>query len=208
VGTIDKAMAVLRAVERRPGTLAELVEATGLTRATAHRLAAALEAHGMLRRVDGGRYAPGLGLLALARAAAAAQPLADLAAPALEELREATGESVQLYIRDGDRRVCIASLESPHGLRTIVETGETLPLDRGSAGRALTATTGQDGWVASVEEREAGVASVSAAVLDPTGEVAAAVGISGPVERLTRDPGARHGAAVLAAARAIGGALA
>ena len=200
-------MAVLRAVERRPATLAELVDATGLTRATAHRLAASLEVHGLLRRVDGGRYAPGLGLLALARAASAALPLADLAAPALEDLRAETGESVQLYVRDGERRVCIASLESPHGLRTIVETGETLPLDRGSAGRVLTAATGQDGWVASVEEREAGVASVSAAVVDPAGQIAAAVGISGPIERLTRDPGALHGAAVLAAAGAISEAL-
>ncbi|MEI2697023.1 MAG: hypothetical protein V9E94_01305 [Microthrixaceae bacterium] len=64
-------------------------------------------------------------------------PLAEVARPAMEELREATGESVQLYVRDGDERVCVAAIESSHGLRTIVAVGAVLPMDRGSAGRAL-----------------------------------------------------------------------
>jgi DNA-binding IclR family transcriptional regulator len=204
VGTVDKAVTVLDATEGGPVTLAQLVEATGLTRATTHRLAAALEVHGLLRRLEGGRFVPGLRLLALGRAAAAMLPLAELARPALVGLRDATGESVQLYVRQGEERVCVASLESPHGLRTIVGTGESLPLDRGSAGRVLTEATGEDGWVASVEEREAGVASVSAPVVDGDGAVIAAVGISGPVERLTREPGLRHGGHVAAAARHIG----
>ncbi len=58
---------------------------------------------------------------------------------ALATLRDATGESVQLYVRDGDRRVCVAALESPHGLRTIVPLGAALPLGVGSAGRVLAA---------------------------------------------------------------------
>ena len=203
VGTIDKALSVLDATERRPLTLAELVEVTGITRATAHRLASALETHGLLRRLDGGRFAPGLRLLALGRAAAAALPLAELAGLALVALRDATGESVQLYVRQGAERVCVASLESPHGLRTIVEAGEALPVDRGSAGRVLLGQSGEDGWLASVEEREPGVASVSAPVLDPSGATIAAVGVSGPVERLTRNPGARHGRRVVDAAREI-----
>jgi DNA-binding IclR family transcriptional regulator len=49
VGVLDKAVAILAAVEQRPLALAGLVEATGFHRATAHRLATALEAHGMLR---------------------------------------------------------------------------------------------------------------------------------------------------------------
>ena len=38
---------------------------------------------------------------------------------------------------DGDRRRCVASLDSPSELRTIVPVGALLPLDRGSAGRVL-----------------------------------------------------------------------
>jgi len=205
VGVLDKAVRVLAAVADRPLDLGGLVAATGLPRATAHRLAVALEAHRLLRRDADGRFAPGLGLAALGRAAAAAFPVAEAAAPALAALRDATGESVQLYVRDGDRRVCLASLESPHGLRTIVPLGAALPLGLGSAGRLL----GGDeialrrGWAQSVGEREPGVASVSAPVFGPGGGIVAAVGISGPIDRLGRDPGSTHADAVVAAARAI-----
>ena len=207
MGTIDKGVRVLAAVEAiGPCALADLVAATGLSRATTHRLAVALETHGLLRRTADGRFALGLRLVGLGRAATDALPLAEAAASALAALRDATGESVQLYVREGEHRVCIASLESPHGLRTIVPVGATLPLDRGSAGRVLWGEP-VAGWSESVEEREPGVASVSAPVLDDVGRVVAAVGVSGPVERTSRRPGERYGAAVLDAARANEAAL-
>lgn len=202
VGTLDKAVLILDALEVEPLALAGLVEATRLPRATAHRLAAALQAHGLVRRTDDGRFALGLRLVALGRAAADHLPLADAARPALAALRDVTEESVQLYVRQGDRRVCVAALESPHGLRTIVATGASLPLDRGSAGRVLQEDPGVP-WVASVAEREAGVASVSAPVHDADGRVVAAVSVSGPVERTGTDPGARYGSSVAQAASAI-----
>jgi DNA-binding IclR family transcriptional regulator len=65
---------------------------------------------------------------------------------------------------------------------------------------------GKRGWIESVEEREPGVASVSAPVRDGHGEVIAAVSISGPVQRTTRTPGKRYGAAVARAARGVSGA--
>ena len=199
VGVLDKAVVVLDAIETRPRNLAELVAATSLSRATAHRLATALEVHGLLRRDHDGRFALGPHALALGAAATRGWPLTEVAGPILADLRDLTGESAQLYVRDGDRRVCIASLESTHGLRTIVTAGASLPLDQGSGGRALLGD-GAEGWVASVEEREPGVASVSAPVVDRVGEVAAAIGVSGPVERLSREPGAAFGPAVMAAA--------
>ena len=212
MGVLDKAFCVLDALEDRPRSLAELVQATGISRATAHRLAAALEVHGLVRRDEDGRFALGARLIGLGRAAAETLPLASAAADALAELRDATGESVQLYVRDGEHRVCVAALQSPHGLRTIVPLGAILPLGVGSAGRLLADTAADDasagsktgpGWVASVGEREAGVASVSAPVCDPSGRVVAAVSVSGPIERTTRQPGRRYGSAVLAAARRV-----
>ncbi|HEY6532713.1 MAG TPA: IclR family transcriptional regulator [Acidimicrobiales bacterium] len=205
VGVLDKAVGLLDVLEDRPRSLAELVDATGLSRATAHRLATALEAHGLVRRDDDGRFTLGTRLIALGRAASDRVPLAAAAADALEELRDATGESVQLYVREGELRICVAALQSPHGLRTIVPLGASLPLDVGSAGRLLldesSERSGPDpGWVASVGEREAGVASVSAPVRDASGRVVAAVSVSGPIERTTRQPGRRYGDAVVAAA--------
>ncbi|MEO6790039.1 MAG: IclR family transcriptional regulator C-terminal domain-containing protein, partial [Ornithinibacter sp.] len=56
------------------------------------------------------------------------------------------------------------------------------------------------GWAQSVGEREPGVASVSAPVRSPSGRVIAAVSISGPIERLSRQPGRLHAATVIAGA--------
>lgn len=197
IGVLDKAVSVLDAVEAAPRTLAGLVDATGLSRATAHRLAVALEVHGLLTRDAAGRFVVGPRLTGV--------DLPAVARPALEALRDATGESTQLYVRRGDRRLCVLSLESPHGLRTIVPVGMSLPLDVGSAGEVLRGDAG--GWTQSVEERERGVASVSAPVLDGRGQVLAAVSVSGPIERTTRKPGRLYAGAVCEAAAAVSTAL-
>lgn len=207
VGVVDKSVRLLSAVADAPRSLVELTAATGMSRATAHRIAVALEQHGLLRRAPDGRFALGLHLVALGRAAAEQLPLATAARPALSELRDATGESVQLYVRDGDRRVCVAAIESPHGLRTIVPVGAALPMDRGSAGRVLAGEVPGSGWVQTVGEREAGVASVSAPVRAADGELVAAISASGPIDRLGKQPGRVHGAAVLAAACRVEAAL-
>lgn len=201
IGVLDKAVSILDALEAGPRSLAELAAATGVARATAHRLAVALEAHQLVRRTPDGRFGLGTRLTALG--------LAGTARPALERLRDVTAESVQLYVRRGDRRLCVASLESPHGLRTIVAVGASLPLDEGSAGKVLRLDPDavRRGWAQSVEERERGVASVSAPVRGADGDVVAAVSVSGPVERTTRAPSRLYATAVLEAARAVERAL-
>ncbi|MEA3078227.1 MAG: hypothetical protein QOF60_3135 [Actinomycetota bacterium] len=200
IGVLDKAVSILDALEESPLALAELASVTGLPRATAHRLASALEVHGFVARESDGRFRLGRRV--------ASRSLADAARPVLEALRDTTGESVQLYVPRGDKRVCIVSLESPHSLRTIVPVGAALPMDVGSAARVLSGGVAgrRRGWAESVEEREKGVASVSAPV-HRDGAVVAAVSVSGPVERTSRQPGRRYSAAVVAAAREVEAAL-
>jgi len=194
------------ALESGPLGLSDLSLAAGLPRATAHRLAQALEIHALVERDRAGRFGLGPRLARLARSAGVTgrRTLSEAAGPALADLRDATGESAQLYVRAGESRVCILSLESPHSLRTIVPVGATLPMDRGSAAKVLKADPEvlRRGWAQSVEERERGVASVSAPVT-VSGQVIAAVSVSGPVERTTRSPGRRYAKSVMAAARAV-----
>lgn len=203
VGVVDKVVAVMRALETNgPLSLIELQDATGMPRATAHRLASALEDHGLVRREANGKFALGMGLVSMGKAASSALPLTEIARPVLDTLRTTTGESVQLYMREGEGRRCVVSLESPHGLRWIVPEGSLLPLNAGSAGHVLAGErVDKRGWIQSIGEREAGVASVSAPVVNAQGMVVAAISVSGPIERLSRKPGERHGAAVVNAAR-------
>ncbi len=221
VGVLDKSVTILAALaEEGPLSLAGLVEATGLSRPTAHRLAGALEAHRLVGRDAAGRYRLGLRLLGWAGAVQADLGLVEAARPVLEALRDETGESAQLFVRDGDSRFCVAASERPAGLRDTVPIGAVLPIDRGSGGKVLLAfasdgaagpyptvdpveleTIRRRGWAASVAEREDGVCSVSAPVLDSGGRVHAALGVSGPINRLGRQPGRQLAAPVLAAAR-------
>jgi len=219
VQTLDRAIGVLDAVAThgRAG-LADLVDLTGLARPTAHRLAVALERQGLLARDDDGRFRLGSRLVAWGAAAARDLALAQAAGPVLEQLVDETGESAQLYVRDGDRRVCVAVRERASGLRDTVPLGAVFPLTAGSGAKVLLAwapaadaarfdldprelaTVRSKGWAESVAEREAGVASVSAPVRDGDGRVVAAISVSGPIERLGRRPGKRLATHVVAAA--------
>jgi DNA-binding IclR family transcriptional regulator len=220
---LDKAVGVLRATAAEPCGLAELCERTGLPRATAHRLAVGLEVHGLLHRGSDGRWRPGPTLSELA--AGGTDPLLEAAASVLPKLRDITGESVQLYRREGGQRVCVAAAEPASGLRDTVPVGSRLPMTAGSGAKVLAAwadpgvqravlaeaTFGERvlidvrrrGWAQSVAERESGVASVSAPVRDAAGQVIAAVSVSGPVDRIGRRPGVRWAADLLAAAEAL-----
>ena len=205
VGVIDKSILIIEAVQQGAHSLAQLTSATGLSRATTYRLAVALEVHNLIRRDTAGNFQLGWRLVALGRAAEAGQGLIVTAEPILRRLRDLTGESAQLYLRDGEHRVCVAASESAHGLRTIVSVGAVLPVEVGSAGRVLLGQAGnsRSGWIESVAEREVGVASVSAPVRDAASAVIAAIGVSGPIERTSRQPGRRYGRDVVAAAREL-----
>jgi len=143
----------------------------------------------------------------------------------LAALRDHTGESAQLYRRQGDQRICVAAAERPIGLRDSIPVGATLTMHAGSAAQILLAWEEPDrlhrglqgakftatilsgvrrrGWAQSVSEREVGVASVSAPVRGPSGRIVAAVSVSGPLERLSRQPGRLHAAAVVSAANRL-----
>jgi DNA-binding IclR family transcriptional regulator len=225
VGVLDKAVSVLNAMETGPASLAQLVSATGLARPTAHRIAVALEHHRLVTRDAQGRFVLGPRMAA----AAGEDRLLSVAQPILGYLRDVTGESAQLYRRQADLRICVAAAERASGLRDTVPVGSALPMTAGSAAQVLLAWEDAErmhrglrgakfsapmlaqirrrGWAASVGEREAGVASVSAPVRGAGGRVVAAVSVSGPIERLTRSPGRLHAAAVVGAGDKISGLI-
>ncbi|MGQ7787320.1 IclR family transcriptional regulator [Nesterenkonia sp. CL21] len=224
IGVVDKSVMILDALEAGPASLAQLVECTGLARPTVHRLASALIHHRFLSRDVRGRYVIGSRLAELA-SAAGDDRLVSAAGPILLKLRDATGESSQLYRRQGDARVCVASAERPIGLRDSIPVGTQLSMKAGSAAQVLLAWEDHErlveglqgarftptvlagvrrrGWGESLGEREPGVASVSAPVRGPSGRVIAAVSISGPIERLTRQPGRQHAEVVVQAAHQL-----
>ncbi len=223
IGVLDKAVGLLHTIAESPCGLAELCERTELPRATAYRLAAALEVHRLLARDDEGRWRLGPAVTELA--AHVSDSLLTASAVVLPVLRETTGESVQLYRREGTSRICLAALEPAAGLRDTVPVGARLPMTAGSGAKVLLAYSDaatqkavlpsakftervladvrRRGWAQSVAEREPGVASISAPVRDGRGIVIAAISVSGPIDRIGRRPGARWAADLLSASEAL-----
>ena len=143
VGVLDKTVKILDALESGPSTLGQLVAATGLARPTAHRLAIALERHRFVLRDQHGRFVLGSRFAELA-AAAGEDRLLTAAGPILQTLLDRTGESAQIYRRQGDQRVCIAAVERASGLRDSIPVGAMLSMEAGSAAQILLAWEDSD----------------------------------------------------------------
>jgi DNA-binding IclR family transcriptional regulator len=223
VGVLDRCVALLDQLADGPRSLRLLAQAGGIPRPTAHRLLVALEAHRLVARDAAGLFRLGPRLTELAAVAGPELDLAGAAGPVLSHLHEATGESVQLYVRSGSHRLCIAARDAGTGLRDSVPVGALLPLLAGSGGKVLLAWSPDSaslpaeqqaelaairsrGWAASVAEREPGVASVSAPVLRD-GVLLGALCVSGPVSRLGQSPGRKLSALVTAAAADLAAVL-
>lgn len=209
IKVLDRAVQILLTVAEQPVNLAELCETTELPRATAHRLASALETHHLLIRDADGRWTIGPVLSSLS--SGTASRLIHAAEPIMNQLVEHTGESVQLYQLAGETRVCIAAQEPAVGLQNTVPVGTKLPLHAGSAAKVFLAYSSPklrdavlrnnpkfteadldevrtQGWAESISEREVGLASVSAPVFNHDGLFTAVLSISGPTERLRPTP--------------------
>jgi DNA-binding IclR family transcriptional regulator len=198
--TLERAAAILDAVGRSAISGSELSRRTGLSLSTAHRLALQMADYGFLRRTEDGTFRLGQRFVRSA--------LENAALPVLHELRDSTGETAQLWVRRGDERVCLLSVDSRHELRATLPPGSRLPLPAGASGRLLAADDEElaelasAGWIESVGSRTPGLGSISAPV--QTGEgIIAAVCLAMPLARVTGSPGQDHGAVVVRAARRI-----
>ncbi|MFH0412498.1 IclR family transcriptional regulator [Corynebacterium sp. L4756] len=218
IKVLDRAVAIMMAAANKPSTLNDLCETTGLPRATAHRLATALEAHRLVARTAEGKWTIGPAF------PGNRDDLLTSAKPIMKQLMEDTGESIQLYQWTDNARTCVAAQEPAQGLHNVVPVGSQLPLTSGSAARIIAAFaditvpnatfTTEDishaknaGYSESVEEREAGLASVSAPVTDSNGQLVAVLSISGSVDRFKPSPAEKFGTQLLDAAAQLSAGL-
>lgn len=198
--TLDRGLRLLSLLaETGDGlTVTEAAGALGVNRTVVYRLAATLEAHGLLRRSPAGRLSLGFGVLALANAV---HPLLRRAAlPVLRELAEDVGATAHLTVADGGEALAVAVVEpSWTAYHVAYRVGSRHALDRGAAGRAILAgRAGDYSYVATHGELQAGAHGVAAPVQGVSG-VAASVG----VVALGEFDAARIGPQVVRAAAAV-----
>jgi DNA-binding IclR family transcriptional regulator len=141
---IRRAVAVLRilAAGREAGLpLSEVVQATGLTRPTVHRIVHALIEEGIVERHDKtGHYAIGGQVPELALARPSRSPLLAASDPVLAELSQAVGDTLFLTVRTGNDTLCIDRRIGSYPIQVLsIEIGARRPLGVSSGGVAILA---------------------------------------------------------------------
>lgn len=148
--------------------------------------------------------------------------------PAIEQLRDATGESVLLAAPDGDRFVVVDVAESRQLVRSVPRVGMVLPNDRSAAALACyaqwpddqvaaflgrppdaalaeeIARTRRRGWALNHGRVDPGLTSIAAPVVRHDGVAIASLVLSAPSDRIPRTSHARIAGLVAAAARDAG----
>jgi len=121
--------------------LTDISQRLGLHMSTTHRLLSLLKKKRLITADAASQlYSLGPGVVELAWIILRQQQdLRTLCAPYLERLRQATNETVSLYIRMGDCRVCIEELESGQEIKYSQTVGLTAPLHVGAPGKVLLA---------------------------------------------------------------------
>ena len=127
--------------ERHTLTARQLAEQTAIPLPSVYRYVAMLRDAGLLAGGDAGSYHLSARLIALGRAAEAAETLIDIADPVMRRLAAATTETVILVRLVARSAVCVHRVETTaHRLRTSYEPGQALPLEHGASARLLLAS--------------------------------------------------------------------
>jgi DNA-binding IclR family transcriptional regulator len=193
-------------------TSIEIAREVRLTPPTVHRLLKALVSRKMIVH-EGERYSLGPYVMLLAGAMMRrADQLVQVCSPALERVRERTGETAALYCIVGQDRMCVAEFVSLQPIRMESGVGHVYPLLVGAAGKLLLAwrpellthpgLTGSPekrwvveaqlpgiraaGFAVSFGEVVTGAASLAVPLFDTRGDIVAAIGVAGPAERWNR----------------------
>lgn len=139
--TVDKALDVLFQLHAEPEArgVSEIGRALGLPKSSAHRLLATLTRRGLVERDAGGRYRPGIALVALGLGALERDPVVAAARPVLEDEADALGETVFLVGERGRRLVVLEKAEGTGFLRAAPRIGSEVPAHATAVGKLFLA---------------------------------------------------------------------
>ncbi|PYI50676.1 IclR family transcriptional regulator [Paenibacillus flagellatus] len=236
VRAVERALDILSVfTDETELSLTEIAAKTKLHKSTVHRLLASLEGKGfMIRNAETEKYRLGFRIWELAANLSQSDDPAILLQPEMERLRDSLGETISLYVRDGEERIRIQAVQSNQAIRRVAPIGARLPLSVGASSKVLIAFAepevqrhvlgalewagtadreaferqlgeiGRLGYATSVEEREPGAAAVSAPIFNRAHKLVAALAVSGPSNRLTLEKMKEHAPQIIEAATRMG----
>lgn len=195
VAAVDRALSVLGAFRSGDSTLTltDLAQRSRLYKSTVLRLLASLEHARLVVRQGDGVYALGPEVARLHAVFTGSFSLEAEVVPALRALVARTQESAAFHVRQGEQRLCLYRVDSPHVVRDHTRAGDLLPLDRGAGGRILRAFEGakgsahdrirQQGYVDIDSDRVPDLSGISAPVFGADGRLVGALTLTMPTSR-------------------------
>lgn len=142
LSSVATAIALLKAFSENETEIgvSSLAKRLGVAKSTVHRLATTLVSEGMLEQnPDNERYRLGIALFGLGALVRRRMDVSTEAKPYLFSLRESTGETVHLAIRDRAEIMYIYNLESPQAIRMRSDIGVRKPAYCTAEGLAMLA---------------------------------------------------------------------
>jgi DNA-binding IclR family transcriptional regulator len=238
--TVERIVKIVDCFDAKQASLSltEISDLAGLDLATASRFLAALENERLVRRhPETKRYVLGSRLIQWGARAFESVSIRAIAEPIMVRLNQVTDETVALYVREGNQRICVASYESSQQVRNVLPLGGSLGITQAAGGRAMLAGMPEDEALQVIADdpvlsdaerdeilrvlpgiRARGYAygihlmtphawSIASPVFDRSGNVTAVLVLSGPDSRIDDAIVESHAGYVVAAAAEISRAL-
>lgn len=124
---------------RRALRLTDMAALTGMPVPTTYRLVMTLVSEAFLERLPDGSYRPGIAVLRLGFSALQGLDLVQLSTSHLQRLAEATGETVNMAVLQGDQVLYLVRIRNADLVTANIGVGSTLPAVHTSIGKLLLA---------------------------------------------------------------------
>ena len=200
----------------KPVTFSYLTNKSGLAKGTASRLISALERNGLLQRNKKGEIETGITINQFASRISSISRLVSKLQPLMRQIGNETGETISLAISGNDAVENIAQIDAKYLLSSRNWIGQKVPYHASAAGKVLLAFQNIDiskikldkltnstivskadleneiskvrnnNYAVIIDELEMGLVAISVPVKNETGEVIAALSVSGPSARLNQ----------------------
>jgi DNA-binding IclR family transcriptional regulator len=220
VRAVDRALQLLLAFEAKDRGLsvAELQKRVDLSRPTLYRLLRTLEHNGFLTSAgEPQRFRLGPAVAQLVHVWNANLDIGAAAQPVMLKVWEESGETVALFVPDGQFRLCVAEMPSAQPLSFKRGVGYRERLVLGASGRAILAHRApyprelaqvrERGFAVSRDELIQGAVAVAAPFFDGGDQVAGSIGIFGPGVRIPPAQVERFGKLLVKQARQLSSVL-
>jgi len=139
----EKTLLVLEAALRHP-RFTDVVDATGLAKATTHRIIATLVEHGFVVVAPDGLYQPGPQILSLAGQALQRLDISAIAEPFVNELVDRVHCTSHVGVANGDEIVYLVRIDSDKPYQMPSRVGHAIPMHSSGIGKAVLAARGDD----------------------------------------------------------------